>query len=143
MRRFVLDASVILRALIEDEGSAAGHVQAVTLWELAGIGQVDVRQPPHWLAEIAGVLARRAPDTAADDMRLLHAMDFPTVGDAETYALATDLAIELEQHVFDTLYHAVAISVEDGVLVTADRRYYGKAWHLGRIAYLADLDLSS
>jgi hypothetical protein len=38
----------------------------------------------------------------------------------------------LPAHLFDTLYHAVALSVPGAVLVTADRRYFAKAEHLAK-----------
>jgi hypothetical protein len=41
-------------------------------------------------------------------------------------------------HLFDTLYHAVALEHEDALLVTADDRYYRKAEHYGTIAVLRD-----
>jgi predicted nucleic acid-binding protein len=53
-------------------------------------------------------------------------------------ARAIELARQLDHHVFDTLYHAVALSIPGAVLVTADRRYFAKAQHLGQIAWLAD-----
>jgi hypothetical protein len=36
---------------------------------------------------------------------------------------ACGLAIELDQHLFDTLYHAVARERPDAMLVAADERY--------------------
>lgn len=42
----------------------------------------------------------------------------------EVYQRARELAVALRQHVFDTLYHAVALSRLDGVLLTADEQYY-------------------
>ena len=54
------------------------------------------------------------------------------------YPRAIELAHQLDHHLFDTLYHAVALSVPGAVLVTADRRYFDKASHLGQIAWLAE-----
>jgi len=53
---------------------------------------------------------------------------------------ATLLTIETDSHLFDTLYHAVALEHEDALLVTADDRYHRKAAHNGRIASLRDWD---
>jgi predicted nucleic acid-binding protein len=47
------------------------------------------------------------------------------------------LSIELNHHLFDTLYHAVALHT-DSVLVTADAQYLNKAAKLGNIVSLAD-----
>jgi predicted nucleic acid-binding protein len=51
---------------------------------------------------------------------------------------ATRLAVELGHHVFDTLYHAVALRSGTATLATADQRYFRKAARRGRIARLAD-----
>jgi predicted nucleic acid-binding protein len=50
---------------------------------------------------------------------------------------AADLSISLNHHLFDTLYHAVALE-EGATLVTADDAYFDKAKHLGGIELLAD-----
>ena len=57
---------------------------------------------------------------------------------AETYATALELSIRHQHHLFDTLYHAVALHVTGASLVTADRRYYEKAGAEGCIIHLAD-----
>jgi predicted nucleic acid-binding protein len=50
---------------------------------------------------------------------------------------AADIAIALDHHLFDTLYHAVALEV-GAILVTADEVYFNKARGLGAIQLLAD-----
>jgi predicted nucleic acid-binding protein len=50
------------------------------------------------------------------------------------YLSACELARSLGQHVFDTLYHAVALETPSAMLVTADERYYHKA--VGRASIL-------
>jgi len=54
-----------------------------------------------------------------------------------------DLAIHCRHHLFDTLYHAVALNTAGATLVTADRRYYEKASGFGRMTLLADFKLAS
>jgi predicted nucleic acid-binding protein len=49
-----------------------------------------------------------------------------------------EMVIDLGQHLFDTLYHAVALETPDAVLITADERYFRAARHAGRIARLRD-----
>ena len=57
--------------------------------------------------------------------------------DAEVYKRASRIAAQLGQHVFDTLYHAVALE-HDAVVVTADARYLRRASALGGMVALAD-----
>ncbi len=103
-------------------------------------GTLDFYQPLHFLAEVAAVVSRLQPDQAqqySDDLAQLNiTWAAPTVA----YARAIELARQLDHHLFDTLYHAVALSVPGAVLVTADRPYFDKAQHLGQIAWLADFD---
>jgi hypothetical protein len=47
------------------------------------------------------------------------------------------MSIALKHHLFDTLYHAVALE-EQATLVTADEVYFGKAKDLGAIQLLGD-----
>ncbi|BCO27842.1 hypothetical protein MIZ03_2733 [Rhodoferax lithotrophicus] len=65
-----------------------------------------------------------------------------TLSSPETYATALDLALRYQHHLFDTLYHAVALHTPGAVLVTADECYYNKARHEGQISLLADFRLS-
>jgi hypothetical protein len=45
--------------------------------------------------------------------------------------------------VFDTLYHAVALSHSNAVLVTADERYYRRALRPGQIVSLSEVSLEA
>jgi predicted nucleic acid-binding protein len=65
-------------------------------------------------------------------------MDIPIVQSARVYSTACKLSGELDHHLFDTLYHAVALSFDDAILVTADERYYKKASQRGRLVLLRD-----
>ncbi|MCX7143580.1 MAG: hypothetical protein NT123_21540 [Proteobacteria bacterium] len=65
-------------------------------------------------------------------------MERSVVETAETHATALELSIRHQYHLFDTLYHAVALHVPGAKLVTADRRYYDKAGVEGHIIMLSD-----
>jgi predicted nucleic acid-binding protein len=103
-------------------------------------GQIALREPPHWLAEVAAVLSRIAPATVRQNIEDLYAMRIPVTETPEIYVTASKLAIGLDQHLFDTLYHAVALTSPGCTLVTADERYYGKAHKEGSIMLLRDFD---
>ncbi|MEO6080209.1 MAG: type II toxin-antitoxin system VapC family toxin [Steroidobacteraceae bacterium] len=132
----VLDASVILKWLMEDPLREPDVDKASTLMESVAEGELEILQPVHWLAEVAAVAARLTPSTAVRDVELIAALELPTTDDPNVIARATSLAIETRHHLFDTLYHAVALEHEDAVLVTADDRYIAKAGRYGRIAPL-------
>jgi predicted nucleic acid-binding protein len=134
----VLDASVVLKWLFEDPAREPDTEKAFALLESVVRGRLEVMQPVHWLAEVAAVVARLAPQTAVRDVEMLAALEFPTTDDPNVILRATSLAIETNHHLFDTLYHAVALEHEDAYLVTADDRYYRKAERYGTIAALGD-----
>jgi predicted nucleic acid-binding protein len=101
-------------------------------------GQQQVLQPTHWIVEVAAVLARESSATAADDVTLLNALELPTTDEPLVLRRGVELATELNQHLFDTFYHAVALDSPDGILVTADDRYLRAARGKGQIRHLMD-----
>ena len=139
MTRVVVDASVVVKWLFPDPEDEADAQQALALLERVKTGRVAVHQPVHWLAEVAAVLVRLSPATMADDVADLYAMNFSVEGSPEVYLGACELARSLNHHVFDTLYHAVALTLPDTVLVTADIRYERKARRRGAIMLLHDM----
>lgn len=134
----VLDASVVLKWLLEDPVRETDTEKAFAVIESVVQGHLEVLQPVHWLAEVAAVAARLTPQTAVSDVELLSAMEFPTTDEPIVIRRATSLAIETNHHLFDTLYHAVALEYDDAVMVTADDQYLGKAQNRGRIVALRD-----
>ena len=71
-------------------------------------------------------------------VNVLHAMEFAVSDASEVYQRTCELAVALKQHVSDPLYHAVALSRPEGVLVTADEPYYRRAVGAGQITLLHD-----
>ncbi len=133
---YVADASVLLKWLIP-ERPEEHFEQASALMAAFAEDKLDLLQPPHWLAEVSAVLARESADSAPEKIGLLHALEIPVSLGAEIYLTATRLSIRYGHHLFDTLYHAVAIE-HRAVLVTADARYYRKVRSHGAIMALAD-----
>ncbi len=143
MTTVVLDASVVVKWIFADRAEEAHTLQALQLLQHIKESRVTVVQPPHWLAEVAAVIVRLEPERARQAVSLLHALEFPVVTDVEVYQKACELSASLKQHVFDTLYHAVALTEPGAVLVTADEQYYRKAYRVGRIARLKEYSLVS
>jgi hypothetical protein len=101
-----LDASVILRWLLADPGRERDTERATVLVQAVVAGELEILQPFHWLAEVAAVLARLSPETATDDTLMLSAMEIPTTDEVQVLGRACTLAIDMQHHLFDTLYHA-------------------------------------
>lgn len=138
----VVDASVAVKWFLPPTEAEQGHDRAVALLEGVKFGKIALREPPHWLAEVAAVLSRLASATARQNIEDLYAMRIPVMETAEIYVTASKLAVSLDQRLFDTLYHAVALASPGCTLVTADERYYDKAHKEGSIALLSNFDLA-
>ena len=136
--RVVLDASVILKWLLADPERESETERATALVGAVVSGQIEIMQPSHWLVEVAAVLTRLSPHSAVDDVLMLQAMEIPMTDEAEVLRRACTLAIETQHHLFDTLYHAVALESEDTVLITAEEAYYRKAREHGRVMTLRE-----
>lgn len=134
----VLDASVIVKWVFADRAEESHSCLALQILQLIKESRLGVVQPPHWLAEAAAVIARLDPDRAPQAVSLLYALEFPVMTEVEVYQKACDLSASLTEHVFDTLYHAVALHESGAMLVTADERYYRVAHRIGRIVKLKD-----
>lgn len=131
----VIDASVIVKWFFPDPVRESDSDHALAVLEAVREGKAEVLQPPHWLAEAAVVVARLEPKIVEQAIELLDAMELRVIGGVAIYQRAASLAANLKQHLFDTLYHAVALERE-ATLISADRRYFDKARHLGRIVHL-------
>lgn len=126
----VIDASVAVKWLLPDPKTEADLDRALALLEQVREGKVRPIQPPHWLAEVSAVIARSKPEIAREAVELLVALELPVEESLSVYRRAAVLAVDLDHHLFDTLYHAVAL--ERGIsLVSADLRYLRKAEALG------------
>lgn len=108
----VIDASVAIKWFIPN-AAGEGHVpQALRLLQLYLQDEIVCLQPPHFIAEMLGVLTRKCPEQVADQLVDLLDMGFKVSETPEIYARASELSVNLQHHSFDTLYHAVVASVK-------------------------------
>jgi predicted nucleic acid-binding protein len=118
MIRYVIDASVAIKWLVPENPEEQDVPQALALLDALKNGDIALYQPAHWEAEVAAVLARISPANAIRKIVVLRALALTRVNDTTVYATACDLAIRLNHHLFDTLYHAVALHTTGATLVT-------------------------
>ena len=71
-----VDASDALKWFFQDRDDEADVDAALNMFRAVADGSTKLVQPPHFMAEMTGVLAREAPSTAAASMEDLHALDF-------------------------------------------------------------------
>ena len=136
--KWVLDASVALKWFFADREDEPLVAPAIALLQRFHTSEDRFLCPPHFITEMAAVLARESPDTANDSVNDLLTMTWETMADEGVYRRAITLAKSLDHHLFDTLYHAVAL-VHGGTLVTADAKYFKKAKGAGSILWLGSL----
>lgn len=136
MKRVVVDASVAVKWLFPDDAGEGNVKEALRLLDEIGSGRAEPLQPAHWLSEVLAVSARFDPAVAREAAGLLAAMEFEILDEPGVYETAVELAASLGHHLFDTLYHAVALHGGEAELVTADERYFRKAQARGRIRLL-------
>ena len=142
MTTWVVDASVAVKWAFPHKNGESHQEQALVLLQEIKLGNARVLQPPHWLVEVGAVLIRLAPDQAMDMLEAFLAMELPVTSEWDMYEQACRLAVELNHHLFDTLYHAVALQSSDTVFVTADTHYFRKAAGLGQIIELKNFSLT-
>ena len=141
MKSFTVDTSVVIKWIFPERINEDHLPQALSLLKVIKQGGVKVAQPPHWLAEASAVIVRLQPKIAEEAVNLLSAMEFPVIDVLEVYQIACRLAERLDHHLFDTLYHAVALYTGNSQFITADEKYYKKAFKQGAILRLVDFSI--
>ncbi|HEY1245532.1 MAG TPA: type II toxin-antitoxin system VapC family toxin [Hyphomicrobiaceae bacterium] len=135
--RLVVDASVALKWLLRGQPNELHVAEAEAVGAAVERSGTELFAPVHWIAEVISVLARTKPAAIDDALILLDDMRPVFVSGAPVLKRAAGLSIALSHHLFDTLYHAVALEV-GAVLVTADEAYFNKAKGRGAIQLLGD-----
>jgi predicted nucleic acid-binding protein len=135
--RVVLDASVAIKWVIRDPATEPDLDKALALLRAIRAHKIELVEPPHWTMEILAVIARMRPRRVAFVLGMLGALPFSVTSGLSGHLRAADMAIGLNHHLFDTLYHAVALE-EGATLVTADEVYLAKARGLGGLVSLVD-----
>lgn len=138
--KLIIDASVAVKWLLGEDSEEA-NLQAARLLLLQIVtGNHQIVQPPDWQAEVVAVLARRYPDRVKVAVEALEALKGETLESDAVYLRAAAISQERGQHLFDTLYHAVALEI-GSPFVTADERYFMATYRLGCIERLSSFRL--
>lgn len=138
MKKFVLDANVILKWFLFENKDEQDVNQSFEILRLITSGQIKIIQPVHWLVEVMAVLIRLRPKITSTSLDALYLMNFDVADSLEIYRVASLLSEEFKHHLFDTLYHAVALCHTNTIFVTADEQYFKKAYRKGCIICLKD-----
>jgi predicted nucleic acid-binding protein len=131
--KIMLDASVIVRALLKEDQTAEVFIRR--LFEQREQGAVKLFSQPLLDLEVANALCYSAANL--EDVSLIMedywALDLKQLTPTKKQvAQIVDLAIELKTTVYDISHHILALE-RGAVFVTADEDYYKKARELGSV----------
>jgi len=132
----VVDASVAIKWFVFESPDEGDTDQALELLRAYRDDRIEFYQPPIWRAEVLAVLARIVPDKADQHTWKLLAFDHTEASGSSVYLKAVQLSTQFDHHLFDTIYHAAALTHPSAIMITADEKYRIKAEPLGRILSL-------
>jgi predicted nucleic acid-binding protein len=137
----VIDASVSLKWFFGDLAGEQDAERARALLPHIGAGAITLIQPPHWLLEVLAVVVRQRAELVVETLAALNRLGAEITADDAIYSHAADLSKRFKQHLFDTLYHALALE-RGATLLTADERYFSAAHSEGAVERLASFSVS-
>ncbi len=132
----VVDASVAIKWFVFESPDEEDTDEALELLRAYRDDRIDFYQPPIWRAEVLAVLARIVPDKVDQHTWKLLAFDHTEATGSSVYLKAVQLSIQLNHHLFDTMYHAAALTHPSATLITADEKYRSKTDSFGRVLSL-------
>ena len=132
----VIDASVAIKWFVSESPDEGDTDEALDLLRAYRDDRIEFYQPPIWRAEVLAVLSRIMPDKVEQHTWKLLAFDYNEASGSPLYLKAVQLSIQLDHHLFDTIYHASALIHPSATLITADEKYRIKAESLGRVLSL-------
>jgi predicted nucleic acid-binding protein len=132
----VVDASIAIKWFVFESPDEGDTDEALELLRAYRDDRIDFYQPPIWRAEVLAVLARIVPDKVDQYTWKLLAFDHTEAAGSSVYLKAVQLSIQLNHHLFDTIYHAAALTHPSATMITADEKYRIKAESLGRVLSL-------
>jgi predicted nucleic acid-binding protein len=135
--KLVIDASVALKWFLRELRDEPHLDRAEAVAAALDRADTQLLAPVHWTAEVISVLARVRPALVDKALLELHDIHPKVIDGVPILRRAAELTVTLRHHLFDTLYHAVALE-EGATLVTADETYFTKAKELGSVERLAD-----
>jgi predicted nucleic acid-binding protein len=133
----VIDASVSVKWFVPQSPEVDDVPAALALLQAYADDRVEFYQPSIWQSEVLAALARVAPASVERHVCRFLAFDYVPAESPAVFLKAVQMAVSLGHHLFDTVYHAAALTHPNAVLITADVRYVNKAASLGRILPLS------
>jgi len=139
MKKYIVDASIILKWVLEKENEP-DHDKAAGLLHTWVSGVVGIAAPGLWTYEVANILGRALPDEADQKMKLLLDLKIEAVDCSEQMIRQCFTWMKEHQVTFyDAVYLAAAYAI-DAVLLTSDEKFREKMKNDSRMCLLKDLN---
>jgi len=141
MRRYVVDASVILKWVLGDERES-DQDKAMKLLNAWVEGAAELSAPTLWQYEVGNFLGRELPEESAEKMDLLLNLNIKSVDLADSiFRRCFNWMRQKNVSFYDVSYLAVALEIQ-ATLITADETFVKKMEEMDRICLLKHLDLA-
>ena len=138
MKKFILDASIILKWVLEKE-KEPDHDKATGLLYAWLRGEVGIAAPGLWIYEVANNLGRALPDEASQKMKLLLDLQIDRVEFSEQMIGQCFSWMKEHQVTFYDAAYLAAAYATDSVLLTSDEKFCEKMKNDNRICLLKNL----
>lgn len=139
-RKYVADASVILKWILGDERES-DQERAMQLLHAWVEGNVTISAPVLWQFEVGNVLGRVIPEEAQEKMNLIVDLNIRSIALTDhVYRLCFDLMKTKGVTFYDAAYLAVAYDIQ-AMLVTADERFIKKIGKSDHLCLLKSIDV--
>ena len=138
MKKYIVDASIILKWVLEKE-KEPDHDKATGLLHVWLRGAVGIAAPSLWTYEVANILGRVLPDEASQKMKLLLDLQIDVVDCSEQMIQQCFAWMKEHQITFYDAAYLAAAYATDAVLLTSDEKFREKMKNDDRICLLKNL----
>jgi len=141
MKKYIVDASIILKWVLEKE-KEPDHDKATGLLHAWLSGTIGIAAPSLWTYEVANILGRALPDDASQKMKLLLDLQIDVVDCSEQ--MIQQCFVWMKEHqvtFYDAVYLAAAYAA-NAVLLTSDEKFREKMKNDDRICLLKNLQFN-
>jgi len=138
MKKYIVDASIILKWVLEKE-EEPDHDKATGLLHDWLRGAIGIAAPNLWTYEVANILGRALPDEASQKMKLLLDLQIDVVDCSEQMIQQCFAWMKEHQITFYDAAYLAAAYATDAVLLTSDEKFREKMKNDDRICLLKNL----
>jgi predicted nucleic acid-binding protein len=141
MKKYIVDASIILKWVLEKE-KEPDHDKATGLLHVWLGGTVGIAAPSLWTYEVANILGRALPDDASQKMKLLLDLQIDVVDCSEQMIQQCFAWMKEYQVTFYDAVYLAAAHAANAVLLTSDEKFREKMKNDDRICLLKNLSFN-